>query len=168
MTPIWLKKLVVAGVMVGLLYTVQFAVNIAEADLAFFRAEKSFALFRADRNKQDSKYLKSARKAIDIALNHWRDDPRYLSLAAQIHVWEGYLQAAETNSPEIEIRHYSEATELLREALRLAPAHAKTWALLAEYKARAGQKDQEWHNAREKALELGGGDIQLVNRMLAL
>ncbi len=44
----------------------------------------------------------------------------------------------------------------------------RTWALLAEYKVRVGQRDEEWHLAREKALALGGADRKLVDRMLAL
>jgi cytochrome c-type biogenesis protein CcmH/NrfG len=164
----WLKKIVLVGVILSLGITVLFAARVVQADLAFFRAEKFFTMFRAEEDDYRAIYLVSARRAIDQALRIWPDNPQHLSLAAQIHAWEGHLKGLEANSPDIEIQHYRESIALFRQALRLSPAHARTWALLAEYKIRAGERDEEWRQAVEKALELGGSDPAIVKRMFQI
>ena len=159
--------------MLALLATIAVAVQVFRADQSYFRAEKAAAIFRDMRaapasDPRESQYLARADFHVEQARKIWPDNPTYLVLAAQTRVWQGYLQASNSETYIDQSQAYREAINLLRRALNLSPANAHTWALLAEYKAATGERDREWHIAREKALELGGANTRLVERMLAL
>ena len=163
-SPATRAAIVIAAVL--LLVAALFAVRVGLADLDHFRAKKLASGWDASKAPPSPDEVLRAEAAIEASLRHWRADPDALTLAAQIHGWKGYVLAG--NDPESLSDHYGQALAMLREALRLRPAHASTWALLAEYKTLLGERDDEWHLARERALELGGADIRLVLRMTRL
>lgn len=161
-------RLAAFSLAVCLLAATPFAWRVVRSDLAYFRAEKAVAHWGTRVTRPDPEVVARAETAIAEALALWPDHPDYLSLAAQISAWRGFLQAQEQQNPALAQEGYGQAVTLLRKSLRLRPAHAESWGLLAEYKTLMGERDQEWHLAREKALELGGSDIGLVNRMMGL
>jgi tetratricopeptide (TPR) repeat protein len=137
---------------------------VFKADGFYFKAEKALVIYKRQGEHRDQIYLQAADRNVKMALQIWPDNPDYLVLAAQIAVWQRYV----SNAPARDREGYDEAIDMLRQALRQRPSHAKTWGMLAEYKAKAGERDQEMFLAREKALELGGADQRLVKRMLRL
>ncbi len=141
---------------------------IALADLAYTSARHETSAWHRNGQQPDLDSISRAEVAIVRALSHTPNNPDMLTLAAQISGWKGHQLAMEQDDPSLAARHYGESLDLLREAARVRPAQAATWALIAEYKTLLGQRDDEWHTAREKALEFGGSNIQIVNRMLAL
>ena len=152
---------------------IAFAWKVIRSDWAYFRAEKSTAIFLDARSKNSDDprlagYIAQADDAIQQALALWPQNPDYLSLAAQISTQKAFNLAADQSGADIRKQSVTQALEYLRQAIRLNPVNAQHWALLAEYKIRAGQRDQEWLQAREKALELGGADPKMVERMLSL
>jgi hypothetical protein len=163
-SPATRAAIVAAGAL--LLLAALFAVRVGLADLDHFRAKKLASGWNAGEAPPSPDDVLRAEAAIQASLRHWRADPDALTLAAQIRGWKGYALAG--NDPDALNGHYREALAMLREALRLRPAHASTWALVAEYKTLVGERDDEWHLARERALELGGADIRLVLRMTRL
>ena len=154
-------------VFMGLLVVVAlFSARVGLANLALFNAKKIASGWDAIEAPPAQDDILRAESAINASLGYWRADPDALTLAAQIRGWKNYTLAGEDAAALHP--YYREAIEMLREALRLRPAHATTWALLAEYKTLVGERDDEWHLAKERALELGGADIRLVLRMTRL
>lgn len=149
-----------------LLAAMLFALRAGVSNLAFFSAGKEVSLWGREDVMPTQESIASAEDAITFALSWWPRNPEYLNLAAQIQGWKGYTESVERKEPALAVGYYLDAIGLLQQSLLLRPAHAETWALLAEYKALAGQRDAQWHQAREKALKLGGADIDLVERML--
>jgi tetratricopeptide (TPR) repeat protein len=121
------------------------------------------AVFADQGQRGEPRYLFSANREITRALEIWPENSDYLLLSAQIDVWLEYLELEGSTAA-----NYETALAKIRLALENRPSHAKSWALLAEYKAYAGQRDQEMYLAREKALELGGANQKLVEKMLRL
>lgn len=164
------EKLLLLAISGVLLVSAWFGVSVFRADWAFFRAEKAMAVFKAHMElepqslSEATPYLNVAEENIVSAISIWSTNSAYLSLYAQVIVWRGY----QVSDPQEKLGHYRQALDLLRESLQLRPTHAETWARLAEYKMLALQRDSEMYQAREKALELGGANVELVNRMMKL
>ncbi|KJS08350.1 MAG: hypothetical protein VR73_05885 [Gammaproteobacteria bacterium BRH_c0] len=144
------------------------AVRIGLGNLAYVKAEHEVSAWHGDASQPTLVSIQRAESAIRSALRFAPDNPDALTLAAQIHGWKGFILARQQGNPALAASHYAETLDLLRQALRLRPAQAQTWALIAEYKTLLGERDKEWHLAKEKALEFGGADIKLVLRMTNL
>lgn len=165
-------KVLLLALSVSLLVVAGFSINVVRADWFYFKAEKAMAIFNARHehrqltqlDSQNVPYLDQAEVYILSALSIWGSNSAYLSLYAQVVVWRGYIES----DPAVRKRRYQAAIELLKDSLRSRPSHAETWGRLAEYKVLAGQRDLEMHQAREKAFELGGANVNLVNRMMKL
>lgn len=138
------------------------SVNTMRASWSYFKAEKAMAIFSDQGEHRDPKYLLKAHVEIENALKRWPDNPDYLLMSAQVEVWLGHLRLLGA------VPDYDGALGKIRLALAQRPSHARSWAMLAEYKAFASQRDQEMFHAREKALELGGANQRLVQKMLRL
>ncbi|GIX30225.1 MAG: hypothetical protein KatS3mg124_0697 [Porticoccaceae bacterium] len=164
-------RLLALAALAVLLPAALFAARVIPADLAHFRAEKALALYRALRDREDpaaAEALATARLQSTRALSLLPDEPRYHFVAAQVAALTGWARwRAEGNRGAL-VAGYGEALRHLRRAAELRPTHPWTWALIAEYKAALGARDEEWYRARERALLLGGGNVRLVERMLAL
>ena len=145
-----------------------FAVKVGISNLAYFQATKLAAGWGGKQGNPSPRTLDAAERAINTALHLWYNNPDYLDLAAQIEGWKGYMAAMDEGEGAIARPHYQNSVAFLRRSLELRPAHAETWALLAEYKTRLNERDREWFVAKEKALELGGVKIEIVERMMRL
>lgn len=142
--------------------------RIGLGNLSYVRAQQEVSVWHRDGSQPSIDSILRAESAIQSALVRDHNNPDILTLAAQINGWKGFYLATQQNMPATAENHYRQSLDLLRQAIRLRPAHASTWALLAEYKTLLGERDGEWHLAKEKAMEFGGADIKLVNRMMAL
>ncbi|MCK9505377.1 MAG: hypothetical protein M0Q95_14510 [Porticoccaceae bacterium] len=145
-----------------------FAIKAGVSNLYYFQAERQAVHWGGNRGRPSLQVVAHAQTLIQRALSLWPQNPEYLNLASQISGWHGFVVAAESDSPDAAISYYREALDMLRLSLRLRPAYAKTWALLAEFKVLVGERDAEWLAAREKALALGGADAKIVDRMMRL
>jgi hypothetical protein len=160
---------ILAGLMIiSLVPAMFFAVKAGVSNLYYFQVQRQAVHWGGKAGIPSLEAIESAQMMMHRALSLWPQNPDYLNLAGQVHAWKGFVLAMESNSPEMAIGHYREAIDMLRHSLDLRPAYAKTWALLAEYKILVGERDDEWLNAREKALALGGANAKLVDRMMRL
>jgi len=162
------KKLLLVAVLGCLLWVMAFAARAGLANLAYFKAEKEVATWRGQKSPPSLDSIARGEEHINRALGLWPDNPEHLTLAARIHAWKGFVLAGEGGDDDLIPQYYEESAAMLRAALKLRPAHASTWALLAEYKTLLGERDDEWLQAKEKALKLGGADVRLVLRMQKL
>jgi len=163
-----LVRILAVVMIICLVPAMVFAVKAGLSNLLYFQAEKEVIHWGGRAGNPHLEAVDNAEIAINKTLSLWRENPDYLSLAGQVRGWKGFVIATETNSADIALAHYRESLDMLRQSLKLRPAHAKTWALVAEYKTLLGEKDDEWFLAKEKALELGGADSALVDRMMRL
>lgn len=160
-----------AGIVVAillLLVGITHAARTGLGNLSYVKAEHEASNWHIDQLPPTLDSILRAESAIQSALRFTPDNSNALTLAAQIHGWKGFILARHHNDPSLAASHYAQTLNLLRHALRLRPAQASTWALIAEYKTLLGERDQEWYMAKEKALEFGGADIKLVLRMTSL
>lgn len=146
--------------------------TVIRADWSYFKADKAMAVFKArvdrkgvaDLKAGDLFYLESAQANIMSAISLWPANSDYLFLYSQVVVWQGYLKT----DLDQQKAYYRHAAQLAIGGLHRKPSYAEGWAKLAEYKALAGERDVEMHEAREKALALGGANVALISRMMRL
>ena len=163
-----IRKAAIVIAILLLLMGMAVAGRIGLGNLSYVKAEHEASRWHKDGSQLNLDSVLRAESAIQSSLRFAPDNSDALTLAAQIHGWKGFVLARQNNDPSLSASHYAESLNLLRHALRLRPSHASTWALIAEYKTLLGERDDESHMAKEKAMEFGGADIKLVLRMMEL
>lgn len=166
--PVIVRKIIATLAILLLILLIIQAAHTGLGNIAYVKAQQESSAWHTRGAQPTMDSILRAETAINTALEFSPKDPDILTLAAEINGWKGFYLARQEGDPALATRHYSHSLALLRRALALRPAHADTWLLIAEYKTLQQERDSEWHQAKEKALEYGGSSSKLVKRILAL
>ncbi|MEH6604189.1 MAG: hypothetical protein V7711_01290 [Pseudomonadales bacterium] len=125
--------------------------SILLADLSFSDAKTEVGFWSSKSYQPTTLSKKNAQSNIQAAIAQWPQNPEYLSLQAHAHNWQAFWAVDE----EVQVAEGHLAIRSQQQAQISRPAYKAGWAALQDYKARMGEYDDIWRQAREHKARLG-------------
>ena len=124
------------------------------ADIAIGNVEKELDAWRTTGRAPSLKSWANTQEELAYAKRLNSNDPNYFQLQGLLHEWRFFLADAPYSNDE-GFSFRQQAITAYRTAITLRPAWPEGWAHLARQKAIAGQVDEEFDLAIERATTLG-------------